>query len=309
MILKRILFIALFLAITTLRAFSSEIYIYATINNEIITNHDIKKEQEYLKILNPDLAKLDDKKLFLIGKNALINQIIKKKEISKIFDLQKENPLLDKVFKDMYTNLNFKSENQFNNSLQKKNNYTTDEVRDKLKIEVYWNDLIFKKYRKLVKIDKKALIKKIKTQKNNFVNEYLLSEIFFNKKKEKNLNDQIENIKQSIIEIGFNNTANIYSVSESAKYGGKIGWINENNLSELIYDELRKKEMGQYTDVIQISNNFLILKIEDKRSKEILIDEEKQLDELLIYERNRQLTQFSSIYFNKVKINYSINEK
>ena len=59
----------------------------------------------------------------------------------------------------------------------------------------------------------------------------------------------------------------------------------------------------------KISNNFLILKIEDKRSKEILIDEEKQLDELLIYERNRQLTQFSSIYFNKVKINYSINEK
>ena len=36
------------------------------------------------------------------------------------------------------------------------------------------------------------------------------------------------------MDIGFENTANIYSISESSKMGGDIGWINENNLSELI---------------------------------------------------------------------------
>ena len=30
---------------------------------------------------------------------------------------------------------------------------------------------------------------------------------------------------------------------------------------------------------------------------------------MIDFERNKQLNQFSSIYFNKIKINYSIDEK
>ena len=30
---------------------------------------------------------------------------------------------------------------------------------------------------------------------------------------------------------------------------------------------------------------------------------------MIDFERDRQLKQFSTIYFNKIKINYSINEK
>ena len=37
-------------------------FIYATIDQDIITNFDIKKETEYLKILNPDLSKLSEEK-------------------------------------------------------------------------------------------------------------------------------------------------------------------------------------------------------------------------------------------------------
>ena len=116
-------------------------------------------------------------------------------------------------------------------------------------------------------------------------------------------------IKKSIDEIGFNNTANIYSLSESAKFGGKIGWVNENNLSKIIYDSLNEKKVGEFTNVIKINNNFLILKIEDKRTKEIKIDKDKQLSQMINFERNKQLNQFSNIYFNKVKINNYIDEK
>ena len=48
-------------------------------------------------------------------------------------------------------------------------------------------------------------------------------------------------IKFSINEIGFNNTANIYSISESSKFGGNIGWIDENNLSKIINQKLKIK--------------------------------------------------------------------
>ena len=98
-------------------------------------------------------------------------------------------------------------------------------------------------------------------------------------------------------------------MSESAKFGGKIGWINENNLSKIIFESINKKKIGEYTNVIKINNNYLILKIEDKRTKEIKIDKDKQLSQMISFERNKQLNQFSNIYFNKVKINNYIDEK
>ena len=41
----------------------------------------------------------------------------------------------------------------------------------------------------------------------------------------------------------------------------------------------------------------------------IKIDEELMLKKMIDYEKNKQLNQFSNIYFNKIKVNYSINEK
>ena len=37
-------------------------------------------------------------------------------------------------------------------------------------------------------------------------------------------------IKKSIDENGFENTASIFSISDSSKTGGKLGWIKENSL-------------------------------------------------------------------------------
>ena len=53
----------------------------------------------------------------------------------------------------------------------------------------------------------------------------------------------------------------------------------------------------------------LILMIKEKRlvKEEISLDEE--LNKAIILERNKQLNQFSSMYFKKVELNTSINEK
>ena len=39
------------------------------------------------------------------------------------------------------------------------------------------------------------------------------------------------------------------------------------------------------------------------------IDKKKALKNLIQFETNKQLNQYSKIYFNKVSVNYSINEK
>lgn len=103
--LKIIQYLIIILFSYNFNAFSnSEIFIAVTINNEIITNQDIAKEEEYLKKLNPDLSKLEKNKINNIAKNSLINQIVKKNEVEKFFDLKKENSLVEEVFKDLLKN-------------------------------------------------------------------------------------------------------------------------------------------------------------------------------------------------------------
>ena len=177
-----------------------------------------------------------------------------------------------------------------------------------MKIEFFWNRVILERYSDQVKIDKEKLLKKIDNDVNKFETEYLLSEIFFNKDKDIIINEKIKEIERSIIEVGFNNTASLFSQSESANLGGKIGWINEKSLSQKIIDELKITKKGNHTKVIQFGNNFLILKIEDKKKRNN-IRQRRYVKKIIEFEKNKQLNQFSNIYFNKIKVNYSINEK
>jgi len=287
---------------------NSNFLIKLTVDNEIITNFDLIKEGEYLKLLNNNLQNLNEKQITQIAKENLINEIIKKKEIQKLFDLDKENPLIDKVLVNLYEKIGFKNQIEFENTLKQINSYNIDEITKKLKIEIYWNDLIFLKYKDQVKINEKDLKMRLNNQTSDAILQYFLSEIVFEKKINTSIEYQINQIKQSILEIGFNNTANLYSISNSSKFGGKVGWIDENNLSELIINELRKIEKGEITNIIQISNNYLILKIEDIKTKKINLDKDEELKKLINFERNEQLNRFSNIFFNKAKINYSINE-
>jgi len=309
MILKKILILLLIqLSLISKLSSSENITIVGKIANKIITSYDVKKETSYLKILNSNLSNLDDRKIFEIGKNSLLNELIKKKELEKFFDLNKKNSFLEQIYQNFYKDLNLENENEFKKYLSNKKTYSTNEIKEKIKIEILWNQLIYELYNRQVSIDENELLKRIDNEKN-IIKEYLLYEIFFNIKNSENLNEKKEKILSSISDIGFNNTANIYSISDSSSYGGKIGWVKETNLSEIIKVELEKIDVGQHSKVMQIGNNFLILKIEDKRSLNKTIDKKARFEELKKFEVNKQLNLFSNIHFNKIKINYSLNEK
>lgn len=287
----------------------SNVKIKVKINDKIITNIDIQKEAQYLKILNSNLNQLSEDKVLELAKISLINEIIKEKEILKFSEKNlKDNPFLDEYLKNLYSKLNYKNQNEFENLLNQKETYNFDEIKYKINIELSWNELIYNKFDKLVKIDKKLLLKKIKNTQSQGQKEYNLLEIVFEKKKDLQLKEQIKQIKSSIIEVGFENTANIYSISESSKFGGNLGWINENSLSREIIENLSSLKEGDLTNVIKISNNFLILKINKIRINKIKVNIEEELKKLVNAERNKQLNQFSRIFFNKSKINYSIDE-
>ena len=134
---------------------------------------------------------------------------------------------------------------------------------------------------------------------------YLLSEILFKNNKEK---PSAEVIKESIRKIGFKNTANIYSISDSSKFGGDMGWVVESNLSKKILIELKKIKINEHTKPIQFDNKFLIIKIENIKIEKIEKNEKKELEQMVQFETNKQLENFSKIFFSKVKINIDIDE-
>jgi len=116
------------------------------------------------------------------------------------------------------------------------------------------------------------------------------------------IDDLIKNIKEK----GFENTAIKFSSSPSAQQGGKLGWVSESNFSQLLLKSIKKTKIGSITEPIPISGGILIIKVENKRVVENKIDLEKKMEELIDIEKNKQLNNFSTNYFNQVKNNIKI---
>ena len=176
---KKICYSLIVLVLLSTSALSEKIFIFVTVNDKIITNYDIQKEIEYLKILNPRLEELSEKEIFNISKNSLINEIIKKTEIEIFLEIKKENPLVNDYYKNLYTKLNFNNESDFKNSILSKIDYTSNDIKKKLEIELMLNELVYLKYCNQVKIDKKLTIKKKKNKEKEKKKEVLTTEIIF----------------------------------------------------------------------------------------------------------------------------------
>ena len=180
----------------------------------------------------------------------------------------------------------------------------------KISIEAAWNDLVYKRYSNNIIINEEEIKKKIKKliNNNNKQYSYSLSEILFTSDKNENAENTYQLIKKSISEIGFKNTANIYSESDSSKHGGKIGWINESQLSELIKKEIVKLKIDEHTRPITVPGGQIILYLNDKKQQERKLNFEEEFKKQILFEKNKQLNQFSKIYFNKIKKNSTISE-
>jgi peptidyl-prolyl cis-trans isomerase SurA len=288
----------------------ANIFIVTSVDDEIITNYDVIKEGEYLKILNPQLSQLEENQILELSKNSLIQEIIKKKEIMRFIDLDKNNTqYVNEYLDNLYRQLNFKSQEDLQKELSLRKTYNLEQVKEKVRMELFWNELVFSKYKNQINIDKEKLKKKVKNIVNKDQKEYLISEIIFNKKKDQEIKNLITQIKKSILEIGFDNTANIYSITGTAKFGGKVGWVNENNLPKNLLDKVKILSAGQYSEVIKINNNFLIIKVNEIRIAKAKVNKDKELEKLIQIEKDKQLNQFSKIYFDKLKINSKIDEK
>ena len=303
------LFIFIYLVFNQTLGFENKI-IYK-VNNEIVTSFDIKLEEKYLIIFNPNLKELDKTQLNKLAIDSILKELIKKIELERYFIIEKslDDKNLNNIIKDLYIKIGIKNEKDFANFLDNQN-LNLKSIKNKIAIEMLWNNLIFKKYNKQVVINEVLLKKQINKEikKINKTKKFLLSEILIKNTKDLDIKQEYEEIIQNSKKIGFNNTANIYSKSDSAKYGGKIGWIQETSLSPKIVKNIIDLNKGEISKPIKISDNFIILKIDDIKINKKKINKDKILQNRIIFEKNRQLERFSIAYLNRVKQNIKINE-
>ncbi len=299
-------FILIFLSINSASS-GNKVKIELQIGSEILTNIDFLNEKNYLIALNNNLKTLPKNQLKKISKESLIREKIKKNELLKFYDFEKADKYSDQLLSDFYKRLNFENKDEFNSYLINYNLNISD-IKEKLKIETLWNEMIFQKYNNQIKIDKEKIKTKIKNQKK-ILKEYNLSEILFQLDPDEKLLDKYNLILQNIENSGFKNSANIFSISDSSKFGGEIGWINQNQLNDNLLKEIENLNIDKLTKPIQTSSGYLIIKLNNKREKEKELDFERTFKQMITEEKNRQLNQFSLIYFNKIKQNTFISEK
>ena len=287
----------------------NESSIILKIDNQIITSYDLEVESKYLEALNPNIKTLTKEQKIKLAKESVIREKIKSNEILKYYKLGQDTSYLNEMIAQNYKKMGIKNDIEFNNYLSRYD-LTIDDIKKKFEIEATWNKLIFNKYKNQVEVDIEKIKKKLKKQEfmSKKQETFLLSEILFSAENKEKLDNKYKKILKSIKEIGFKNTAHIYSISDTAKFGGSVGWIQKHQLTEIVIDELSKIDTGEFTRPINIPGGLLLIKIDEKKINELETDFDLELKKMIKFEKNKQLRQFSSIYFKKIKNNIEINE-
>ena len=304
----KLILIFIFIILSKTQANSIENKIILKIDNEIITSLDVKKEARYLITLNPNTKNLSKDQIYLISKNSLVREKIKKKEILKNFEIINiEQDILEELIKNMFDKLNINSRNEFINYLNK-NKLTIDHVEEKIKMEVMWNRLVYLKFKSKIKINSEAIKKEILKNQKTGSKKYFLQEILFDIKKDENIQKKNNLIQDSINKQGFEKTALLYSISSTSQNNGNIGWISASSLNKNIYDKIKDLKAGEISKPITIPGGFLILKILEMKIVQEEIDVEKELSKVIKNKTNSQLNQYSLIFYNKIKKDIQIDE-
>ena len=307
MLTNRILIFLILIFFNT-NSISLENKILVKIENQIVTSLDVENEYKYLISLNPKIKNSSKEDLIDLSKKSIIQEKIKEIEINKNFNNPKlPDEFLEKIIKNLYSRIGIDNLSNFKTYLAN-NSVNFENVKRKLEIEALWNELILIKFSSKVKINEDNLKKKIQKNNNKFLKSYLMSEILFEVSNLDDLDKKYLEISNVIKSKDFNFAALKYSISPNSSLGGKLDWINENSLNKNIRDSIKDLKINDFTKPIIVPGGFLILQINDLKDNKIEVDVEKELEKIVIFEKNNQLNQYSKIYFNKIRKNLEIDE-
>ena len=303
---KKNFIIIIFLLFLNNNIFANENKILFKVNNQIITTLDIRNEINYLNSVNENFKNLKEEKIYQIAKDTLI-----KEKIKEIFLLRNyrtvnlKNEDFDKLILENYSSLGINNKLELRVYLRKFD-LTDIDLKKKITINTFWSQYIYTKHFESININVDEIKKEI--LQNDKQKELLMSEILFNLENGENLEKKFSLIKKNIDENGFENSALVYSISETAKNGGEIGWVKESSINSKVLNNISKLKINEYSQPIVVPGGFLILKIKEIKEIKRDINLQKELDTIIRAKTNNQLNQYSNIFLNKIKKEVVINE-
>ena len=263
--------------------------IVVKIENEIITNYDIKSEILATLILTK--KEINQKNIDDLKQNALENLIqnrLKKIELKKYNFTRNESKI------NQY--LNSISSNNIQNikSLFQENGIDYKSFVDNIDIELKWRNLIFNNFSKKIEINLNDIdreVKKILLNNENLIS-YNLSEIEIKKSEEK-----IIQVLNELKNTNFEDAVIKLSISSTSKNKGELGWVNSNLLSKEISETLEAMKIGEVSKPINRQDTVIFLKLNDKK---ILENSKINIDNLKSELINQKKNELFSLYSNSL---------
>ena len=309
MILKKIQFIYLFIfyIISNIAFANFENSIVVKVDNEIITNFEIKN-----KILSNLLLsgrEINQKNINDL-KNQSLEELIQTKV--KIIELSKYNLSIDRLQINQYLKSISKDNIQNLKNEFKKLNLDFGLFEKYIETELIWQKYIYQIYSKKIQIDRNQIKDELNEllKKNKNIFEYNLSEIEIVINENERADEKIRNIENKILKDGFEMTALNHSFSDTSSNKGSIGWISSKELSKNIFEIIEDMKIGEISPPIKRQNTVLFLKINNIRSKKIEEVNLKNLEKSIINNKKNELFNlYSKSHLSKIRNNTLIEYK
>ena len=297
--LKKSLFLIIFLFVTNKSFAKIESTIVLKIENEIISNYEVKNKILTSLIMNGQ--EINQKNIDNNKRQALESLILfklKKIELSK-YDFE-NNP------KQVNDYLNLISSNDIEKLKErfKGNNLDYNIFLEEIETQFKWQKLIYKIYSNQIDIDETSIDLKVReiTENQKKIEQLRISEIEVMSNNDESDKEKVLEIISSIKNEGFEKSAMKYSISLTSENKGDLGWIESKSLSPKIYSLISKMKIGEVSKPIKTQNTIVFLKVLDKR----LFEPEKidlvKLREKLINDRKNELFNlYSRSHLSKLK--------
>ena len=90
-------------------------------------------------------------------------------------------------------------------------------------------------------------------------------------------------------------------MSESAKLGGGIGWVNQNQISKKVFLAIKDLKIGEFSDPIITAGGIILLNVNAKKNVDTEINKEEEMKRLITFEQDRILNEYSMIYYKEIE--------
>ena len=273
--------------------------IVAKIDDELITNYDVKNKIITTLILSK--KEINQENINNLKKSALENLILnrlKKIELNK-YDFKRNNRLINNYLNSISSNDIPGLKRSF-----EINGLDFDAYENELDVEFKWRNLIYNKYSNKIEINPDNLIgqlsKDIEQQKTTI--EFNLSEIEILSSDTKLDKEKITRVEEEIEKFGFEDAVLKFSIAPSSSNQGKLGWINSNSLSKELLDVIKKLEIGDITKPIQKNDRISFFKLIDKKIVNYSPNDIENLKKKLIDQKKNELFKlYSSSFLSKLR--------